>query len=82
MTSRLFPPGERTGQRRSWPRNHGGGVKVISVKLTVKDLELLVSLASDQLFRRECIDPKMPGYKEKPGDLSLGKALSHVCGPS
>lgn len=50
-------------------------MKVISVKLTVKELELLVSLASDQLFRREFIDPKMPGYKERPGDLSLGKGL-------
>ena len=45
------------------------------MKLTARELELLVSLASDQLFRREFIDPKMPGYKSNPGDVSLGKKL-------
>jgi hypothetical protein len=47
----------------------------ISVKFTSKELELLASLASDQLFRREFIDPKMPGYKSNYADVSLGKAL-------
>lgn len=46
-----------------------------SVKLTTKELELLTSLASDQLFRREFIDPRMPGYRPNPGDLHLGKEL-------
>lgn len=47
----------------------------ITVKLTVKELDLLTSLASDQLFRREFIDPKMPGHRANPGDISLGKEL-------
>ena len=47
----------------------------VTVKLTAKELELLSSLASDQLFRREFIDPRMPGYKSNPADLSLGKKL-------
>jgi hypothetical protein len=47
----------------------------ITVKLTAKELDVLASLASDQLFRREFIDPKMPGYKANPGDLSIGKKL-------
>jgi hypothetical protein len=47
----------------------------ITVKFTVKELELLSSLASDQLFRREFIDPRLPGYKSNPADLSLGKKL-------
>jgi len=47
----------------------------ITVKLTAKELEVLIALASDQLFRREFIDPKIPGYKSNSGDLSLGKAL-------
>ncbi len=46
-----------------------------TVKLTNKELELLSSLASDQLFRKEFIDPKMPGYISNTSDLSLGKAL-------
>ena len=45
------------------------------MKLTAKELELLSSLVSDQLFRREFIDSRMPGYKSNPADLSLGKQL-------
>jgi hypothetical protein len=47
----------------------------IIVKLTPHELELLSSLASDQLFRREFIDPRLPGYRPNPADLSLGKRL-------
>ncbi len=47
----------------------------ITVKLTTKELELLTSLASDQLFRREFIDPKMPGHVSDSAEMSLGKAL-------
>ena len=48
---------------------------LITVKLTAKELDLLTALASDQLFHREFIDPRMPGYKSDLGDLSLGKKL-------
>jgi len=48
---------------------------LISVKLTIREMDLLTTLASDQLFRREFIDPKMPGYKSNPGEISFGKAL-------
>jgi hypothetical protein len=47
----------------------------INVKLTIEEVELLSSLASDQLFRREFIDPKMPGHRANPGALRLGKQL-------
>ena len=47
----------------------------ITVKFTTNELELLSSLASDQLFRREFIDPKLPGYKTNAADVSLGKQL-------
>lgn len=47
----------------------------VSVKLTIKELELLTSLASDQLFRREFIEPKLPGYKSIVGELSMSKIL-------
>jgi hypothetical protein len=47
----------------------------ISVKLTAKEIDLLAALASDQLFRREFIDPRMPGHRSNPGELSLGKTL-------
>jgi hypothetical protein len=48
---------------------------LITVKLTSRELELLTTLASDQLFRREFIDTRLPGFKSNPGDLSLGKKL-------
>jgi len=48
---------------------------LITVKFTIDELELLASLASDQLFRREFIDPKMPGYRSNSDDVKLGKAL-------
>jgi hypothetical protein len=47
----------------------------ITVKLTIQELELLTTLASDQLFRREYIDPRLPGNKTNPGEISLGKEL-------
>ena len=47
----------------------------ITIKLSIKELELLASLASDQMFRREFIEPKMPGYKSNSGEIGLGKEL-------
>ena len=48
---------------------------LITVKLTIRELELLTTLASDQLFRREFIDPRMPGYKSNSAEIRLGKVL-------
>ena len=47
----------------------------IAIKFTIKELELLTSLAADQVFRREFIDPKMPGYRGNHEEIGLGKAL-------
>jgi len=50
-------------------------MKRINFTVTVEELRLLASLASDQLFRRQFIDPRMPGYKGSPEEVTLGKAL-------
>jgi len=50
-------------------------MKNVKVELTVEELLLMTTLASDQLFRREFIDPKMPGYKGDPKEVALGKDL-------
>jgi hypothetical protein len=50
-------------------------MKRINFALTVDELRLLASLASDQLFRRQFIDPRMPGYKGSPEEVDVGKAL-------
>jgi hypothetical protein len=47
----------------------------ISVSFTATELEILCSLASDQLFRREFIDPYFPGYKGNASDIGIGKKL-------
>jgi hypothetical protein len=50
-------------------------MKHITLRLTANELELLSSLAADQLFRREFIDPRFPGYKANPAELTAGKTL-------
>jgi hypothetical protein len=50
-------------------------MKRINFTLTIEELSLLASLASDQLFRRQFIDPRMPGYKGSPEEVARGKAL-------
>jgi hypothetical protein len=47
----------------------------ITVKFSTAELELLSRLAADQLFRREFIDPRLPGYQSNAAELSLGKQL-------
>ena len=48
---------------------------MINVELTVSELELLTTLAADQLFRKEFIDPKMPGNKPDHSEIALTKTL-------
>ena len=57
------------------PRTNGNRAKRITLELTADELKLLATLVSDQQFRREFIDPKMPGYKLNPAELSMGKSL-------
>ncbi len=49
--------------------------KRLTLDLTPEELKLLLALASDQMFRREFIDPKMPGHRPDPAGMSLGKAI-------
>jgi hypothetical protein len=50
-------------------------MKNIKIEVTQEELILVTTLLSDQLFRREFIDPKMPGYKSDPAELAMGKDL-------
>lgn len=56
-------------------QNKSEATAVFTVKLTAQEIQLLATLASDQLFRREFIDPKMPGHKVNPAETTMGKAL-------
>jgi hypothetical protein len=63
---------EVTGHSRFLSRDR---MTLVTLKLTVEELQVLTTLASDQLFRTEFIDPKFPGYERNSVKLSLGKAL-------
>jgi hypothetical protein len=54
---------------------NGGRMGHINLKLSLDELRLLAALAADQLFRKQFIDPKMPGYRAKPEEMKLGKTL-------
>ena len=53
-------------------------MKKISVDLTLEELQALLKLADNQLFRIKYIDPKMPGYVPHPGELEVSKAAVQV----
>jgi hypothetical protein len=48
---------------------------LITLKFTATELEILTSLAADQLFRKEFIDSRLPGFRSNAPELSVGKQL-------
>jgi hypothetical protein len=53
----------------------GECMKSVTLKLTLEELRMLATLASDQVFRRQFIDPRMPGHRPNSEEMNLGKAL-------
>jgi hypothetical protein len=45
-----------------------------SVKLTSDEIQALLELVDNQLFRMKYIDPKIPGHKDNPEKLRLAAA--------
>ncbi len=50
-------------------------MKKLTLEFTVEELGVLTSMASDQLFRKQFIDPKMPGFTQNREELDLCKNL-------
>ena len=50
-------------------------MKRITVTFTTAELALLRSMVTDQLFRREFIDPRLRGYRSNAAEIALGKQL-------
>lgn len=48
---------------------------LITLKFTTTELDILTDLAADQLFRKEFIDSRMPGFKSNAPELHVGKQL-------
>ncbi|HWQ55187.1 MAG TPA: hypothetical protein VN442_15985 [Bryobacteraceae bacterium] len=50
----------------------------LSVQLSLDELQAILELVDNQLFRMKFIDPKMPGHKANPDKLQLAKAAVQV----
>ncbi len=50
-------------------------MKKVTFEFTVEELGILTTMASDQLFRKQFIDSKMPGYRINREELDLCKSL-------
>jgi hypothetical protein len=48
-------------------------MKKLTLEFTVEELGVLTNMASDQLFRKQFIDPKMPGFVPNHEELNLCK---------
>lgn len=48
---------------------------LITLKFTTTELQILTGLAADQLFRKEFIDSRLPGFKSNAPELNVGKQL-------
>jgi hypothetical protein len=55
-------------------------MKKICVSLTLEELQALVTLADNQLFRVKYIDPKMPGYIVQPKELEVAMSAVQILG--
>ena len=50
----------------------------ISVEFSLEQLQAIVVLANDQLFRVKYIDPKMRGHVRRPDQLEISKEAVQV----
>ena len=50
-------------------------MKKITLEFTPEELGMLTTMASDQLFRKQFIDSKMPGFRPNRDELDLCKSL-------
>jgi len=50
-------------------------MKKVTLDFTPDELGVLTAMASDQLFRKQFIDPKMPGFIPNHDELDLCKSV-------
>jgi len=50
-------------------------MKKLTLDFTPEELGILTTMASDQLFRKQFIDSKMPGFKPNREELDMCKNL-------
>ena len=49
-------------------------VEFINLNLTVEQVKALLQISQNQLFRMKFLDPKMPGYKARPGEVEAAES--------
>jgi hypothetical protein len=67
LSSNNKPEGKKPGHKTN---NKNSGLH-----LTFAELEVLLPLASDQLFRNEFIDKRIPGFQKTREEVQAAKAL-------
>ena len=50
-------------------------MKKLTLQFTEEEIGVLTSMASDQLFRKQFIDPKMPGFRPNAEELAMCKEV-------
>jgi hypothetical protein len=50
----------------------------VSFVLSVEEAKALLQMTQNQLFRLKFLDPKMPGYKPRPGELEASESAAKV----
>jgi hypothetical protein len=50
-------------------------MKKVTLDFTTEELGILTTMASDQLFRKQFIDSKMPGFRPNREELDMCKNL-------
>ena len=45
----------------------------ITLTLSTEEVKALLQISQNQLFRLKFLDPKMPGYKARPGELEAAE---------
>jgi hypothetical protein len=46
----------------------------IHLTLSAEEVKALLQIGQNQLFRLKFLDPKMPGYKARPGELEAAES--------
>jgi len=44
-------------------------IQSVTLTLSTEEVKALLQISKNQLFRLKFLDPKMPGYKSRPGEL-------------
>ncbi len=54
------------------------GMRKISVQLTLEELQALLSMSENQIFRQKFVDPKFPGHRSQPNYLQASESAMGV----